>query len=146
MCDNGVSCDCYDQLSRSKDFHANSGHYQIIFNQRLLRFFSGLRVSYFCCFAMWHTYLAFVTIFSLFKLQLRTRSSTLEATKNFIIREKIFFPPIERLNFLWAYCPNTLVDETANATIAPGPMSSNHVTPVDINDIYVTCAHAHQGA
>ena len=39
-----------------------------------------------------------------------------------------------------------LVDETANATIAPGLSSSNRNTPVDINDFHVAHAHAHDGA
>ena len=38
-----------------------------------------------------------------------------------------------------------LVDETANATIAPGPTPSNRDTPVDVNDVYVAEAHTHEG-
>ena len=39
-----------------------------------------------------------------------------------------------------------LIDETANATIAPGHTPSNRDTPVDINDFHVAHAHAHEGA
>ena len=60
--------------------------------------------------------------------------------------EKLFFPSVGRLNFLYAYRPNALVDETANATIAPGPMPRNHDTPTDINVFHVAHAHAHEGA
>ena len=38
------------------------------------------------------------------------------------------------------------VDETANATIAPGLTPSNRDTPVDINDFHVAHAHVHEGA
>ena len=37
--------------------------------------------------------------------------------------EKLFFPSVGRLNFFHAYLPNALLDETSNATTAPGPMS-----------------------
>ena len=39
-----------------------------------------------------------------------------------------------------------LVDETANAIIAPGLTSSKRDTLVDINEFYVAHAHAHEGA
>ena len=39
-----------------------------------------------------------------------------------------------------------LVDETANATIAPGLSPSNRDTPVDINDFHVAHVHAYEGA
>ena len=58
----------------------------------------------------------------------------------------LFFPSIERLNFLYAYRPGILVDETANATIAPGRTPSNRDTPVEINDFHIAHAHAHEGA
>ena len=44
------------------------------------------------------------------------------------------------------YRPNALVDETANATIAPGPIPQNHDTPTDINGFHVAHAHTHEGA
>ena len=57
------------------------------------------------------------------------------------------FPSLGRLNFLYAYRPNSFVDETANnATIAPGPMSKKHDTPTDINDFHVAHADVHEGA
>ena len=65
---------------------------------------------------------------------------------DFITGEKLFFPSVGRLNFLCAYHPNALVDETANATIAPGPMPNNRDTPTNINDFHVAHAHAHEGA
>ena len=65
---------------------------------------------------------------------------------DFITGEKLFFSSVGRLNFLYAYRPNALVDQTANATIAPGPMPNNHDTPTDINDFHVAHAHAHEGA
>ena len=40
----------------------------------------------------------------------------------FITGEKLFLPSEGRLKFLYVYRPNALVDETANGTIAPGPM------------------------
>ena len=60
--------------------------------------------------------------------------------------DTLFFPSVGRLNFLYAYRPGMLVDETANATIAPGLTPSNLDTPVDINDFHVAHAHAHEGA
>ena len=65
---------------------------------------------------------------------------------DFITGEELFFPSVGRLNFLHTYRPNVLVDETANATIASGPMPKNHDTPTDINDFHVAHAHAHEGA
>ena len=41
---------------------------------------------------------------------------------DFITGEMLFFPSAGRLNFLYAYRPKALVDETASATIAPGLM------------------------
>ena len=58
--------------------------------------------------------------------------------------DTLFFPSVERLNFLYAYRPGMFVVETASATIAPGHKPSNRDTPVDINDFRV--AHAHEGA
>ena len=60
--------------------------------------------------------------------------------------DTLFFPSVGRLNFLYAYRPGMLVDETANANIAPGLTPSNRDTPVDINDFHVAHAHAHGGA
>ena len=65
---------------------------------------------------------------------------------DFITGERLFFPSVGRINFLYAYRPNALVDETANATITPGPMPKNHDTPTDINDVHVAHAHAREGA
>ena len=59
---------------------------------------------------------------------------------------KTFFPLIGRLNFIYAYRPNVLVDETANATIAPGVTPTAQAHPVNINDFHVAHAHAHEGA
>ena len=56
--------------------------------------------------------------------------------------DTLFLPSLRRLNFLYAYRPGMLVDETANATIAPGLTLSNRDTPVDINDFHVAHAHA----
>ena len=64
----------------------------------------------------------------------------------FSTRDTIFFPSVGRLNFMYAYRPGILVDETVNATIAPVPTPSNHDTPVDINDFHVAHARAHEGA
>ena len=64
----------------------------------------------------------------------------------FSTSDTVFFPSVERLNFLYLYRPGMLVDETANATIAPGLSSSNRDTPVDINDFHVAHAHAHEKA
>ena len=60
--------------------------------------------------------------------------------------DTLFFPSVGRLNFLYAYRPGMLVDETANATTAPGLSPSNRDTPVDINDFRVAHAHVHEGA
>ena len=65
---------------------------------------------------------------------------------DFINGEKRFFPSVGRLSFLYAYRPNILVDETANATIAPGPMPNNRDTPTDMNDFHVAHTHGHEGA
>ena len=55
---------------------------------------------------------------------------------------EIFPPSVGRSIFLYAYRPNELVDETANATIAPGPTPTEQADPVDIiNGFHV--AHAH---
>ena len=51
--------------------------------------------------------------------------------------ETILFPSVGRLNALYAYRPGALIDENANAVIAPGSEPSSWGTPVDIN------AHAH---
>lgn len=51
-----------------------------------------------------------------------------------------------RLNFLYACLPNAFVYGTANATILPGLMSSNHGDHTDVNDVHVAHAHAHDGA
>ena len=59
---------------------------------------------------------------------------------DFITGEKLFFPSVGRLHFLYAYRPNALVDEIDNATIAPGPMPNNRDTLTGINDFHV--AHA----
>lgn len=59
---------------------------------------------------------------------------------------KLFFPSAGRLNFLYAYGPNALVDEIANATITPGPMPTNQADPIDINDFYVAHTHPGEGA
>ena len=53
--------------------------------------------------------------------------------------DTLFFPSDGRLNFMYACRPGMLVDEAVNAT-------SNHDTPVDINDFHVAHAHAHEGA
>ena len=47
---------------------------------------------------------------------------------------------------MYAYRPDALNDENANAVIAPGPEPSNRGTPVDINAFYAAHAHAHEGA
>ena len=60
--------------------------------------------------------------------------------------DTLFFPYVGRLNLLYAYHPGMLVDETANATIEPGPTPSNRDTPVDINDFHVAHSHSHGGA
>ena len=65
---------------------------------------------------------------------------------DFITGERLFFPSVGRINFLYTYRPNALVGETANATIAPGPMPKIHDTPTDINDFHVARAHAREGA
>ena len=76
-----------------------------------------------------------------------TYSGTKEGVTVFLSTgDTLFFPPVERLNFLYAYRPGMLFDETANATIAPGLSPSNRDTPVDINDFHVAHAHAHEGA
>ena len=56
--------------------------------------------------------------------------------------EKLFFPSVGRLNFLYACLPNALLDEPANATTAPGPMPNNRDTPTNITDFHVAHAHA----
>ena len=60
--------------------------------------------------------------------------------------DTLFFPSKRRLNFLHAYRPGMLVDETANATIAPGLTPSNRDTPVGINGFHGAHTHAHGGA
>ena len=60
--------------------------------------------------------------------------------------DTLFFPSVERINFLCAYRTGMLVDEATNATIAPGLTPNNRETPVDINGFHVTHAHAHEGA
>ena len=60
--------------------------------------------------------------------------------------DTLFSLSVGRLNFLYAYRPGMLVDETANATIAPGPRPSNYDIPVDINDFHVAHVHAREGA
>ena len=65
---------------------------------------------------------------------------------NFISEEKLFLFSVGRLNFLYAYHPNVLVDETANATTVPGPMPNNRDTPPEINNVRVAYAHVHEGA
>ena len=57
-----------------------------------------------------------------------------------------FFPSVGRLNFLYVYRPGMLVDETTNASMAPGPMPNNRDTAVDINDFHASHAHAREGA
>ena len=56
--------------------------------------------------------------------------------------ETLFFPSVGRLNFLYVYRPGMLVEETDNATIAPGLSPSNRDTPVGINDFHVAHDHA----
>ena len=60
--------------------------------------------------------------------------------------ETLFSPSFGRPNFLYDYSPGMLVDETANAVIAPGPTPSNHGTHTNINVSHVAHAHAHEGA
>ena len=60
--------------------------------------------------------------------------------------DTLFSPNVGKLNFLHAYRPGILIDETANVTIAPGPTLSNRHSPVDINDFHVAHCHAHEGA
>ena len=61
--------------------------------------------------------------------------------------DTLFLASVGRLNFLYVYRPDMLVDEAANATIiACEPTPSNRDTPVDINDFHVAHAHAHEGA
>ena len=67
-------------------------------------------------------------------------------TMSFSTSDTLFFPSVGRLNFLYAYRPGMLVDETTNATIAPELSPRNRDTPVDINDFHVAHAHAHEGA
>lgn len=55
------------------------------------------------------------------------------------------FPSLGRLIFLYAYRPNELVDETANATIAPGPTTNAQADPVDINGFRIAHSHFHKG-
>ena len=64
----------------------------------------------------------------------------------FTTGDTLFFPSVGRLNFLYAYRPGMLFDETTNSTIARGLSPSNRDTPVDINDFHVAHAHAHEGA
>ena len=64
----------------------------------------------------------------------------------FFTADTLFFPSVGKLNFLYAYRPGMLFDETTNATIAPGLSPSNRDTPVGINDFHVAQAHAHEGA
>ena len=47
---------------------------------------------------------------------------------------------------MYAYRPGMLNDETANATIAPGPTPSTRDAPVNINDFHVAHVHTHEGA
>ena len=65
---------------------------------------------------------------------------------DFITGEELSFPSVERIDFFYAYRENVLIDETANATVAPGPMPNNHDTLNDINDFHVAHAHDHEGA
>ena len=64
----------------------------------------------------------------------------------FSTSDTLFFPSVGKTNFLYAYCPGMLVDETANATIAPGPTPSSRNIPVGINNFHVAHVHAHEGA
>ena len=77
----------------------------------------------------------------------RTYTATKEgATMSFSTGDTLFFPYVGRLNFLYAYRPGMVVDETTNATIAPELSPRNRDTPVDIIDFHVAHAHAHEGA
>ena len=60
--------------------------------------------------------------------------------------EALFFPSVGRLDFPYAYRPGMIVDETANATIAPGPTPSIRNAPVAISDFHVTHTRAHERA
>ena len=68
------------------------------------------------------------------------------ATVFFSTGETLFFSSVGKLNFLYAYRPGMLVDETASATIAPGPTPGNRDTPVGTNYFHVAHAYAHEGA
>ena len=61
-------------------------------------------------------------------------------TMFFTTAETLFPPSVGRLNFLYAYRPGMLFDETANAIIAPRPTPTNRNTIVNIHDFHV--AHA----
>ena len=68
---------------------------------------------------------------------------------DFVTGKKLCFLSVERLNLLYllyAYRPNAIVVETANATNAPGTMLKNRDSPTGINDFHVAHAHAHEGA
>ena len=62
------------------------------------------------------------------------------------ISETLFFQSVGRLNFLYAYRPSELVDESANPVVMPGPKPNNLGTPVDINALRAAYAHAQEGA
>ena len=65
---------------------------------------------------------------------------------DFITGEKVFFPSVGRFNFLYAYRPNALVDETANVAMPPGLIPNNRNIPSDIDDFHVVYNHAQEGA
>ena len=67
-------------------------------------------------------------------------------TLNLSSGEILFFSSVGRLNFLYAYRPSALVDESASAVITPGPMPNNRDTPIDNNTFHVARAYAHEGA
>ena len=67
-------------------------------------------------------------------------------TVKFKTGETLLFPSVGRLTFLYAYRPDALNYENANAVVAPGPEPSNRGTPVDINPFHAAHAHAHRVA
>ena len=59
---------------------------------------------------------------------------------------KLAFPSVGRLNFFYAYRPKALVDETTNATIAPGVTPTAQADPIKINGFRAAHAQAHEEA
>ena len=158
ICDSGASCHMSYASSEMMNYRESSAYMRTASGARYpIEGYGDLPLTFRSSslnVPMWLRNVAHVRCLDYHLLSLRvvagkghTYTENLEGVAVFFSTgDTLFLPFVGRFNFLYAYCPGMLADETTNATMMPEPTSSNRETPVDINNFHFAHAHAQEGA